>query len=381
MFEFIQKILLCLLLIITTSHAAPFQNGSFEDDSALWQDNDRGFADILSQAEQDLTGWTIEHVAGVHNFVHWARNWLGGLPQYGAHYMVIAYWQGHMRLWQTFDTVIGQEYQVNFYMHKGYYPAGHYGGYCGSADHKTILLTIKENNGSGTTLATFDGFEPYASWNLHSFNFTATTSQTYLSLSPKAYPCHWHFFPGIDNITVTKVPPIIAPPDPPVFSLHHSIYPDDPMQLNLKSIPGQEMIMDASTSNNGGAVYDAGTQSWVFRFPTQMTFKANSIVCRDGEQTRFYNVSTLSGLFSPTWAANYYTINSSGFTNAEICASVMYSSDPAPTKFSTWVSSPGMIIDGYAPNVTGLRFKPSGIFADGSSGTTGYRVYFTLKIK
>ncbi|MFT6072985.1 MAG: hypothetical protein ACJARD_001422 [Alphaproteobacteria bacterium] len=40
----------------------------------------------------------------------------------------------------------------------------------------------------------------------------------------------------------------------------------------------------------------------------------------------------------------------------------------------------------FIPNVTGLRFMPIGTFADatfadGTSSTTGYRVYFTLKIK
>ncbi|MFT6213320.1 MAG: hypothetical protein ACJARD_001455, partial [Alphaproteobacteria bacterium] len=255
MFKFIQKILFCLLLVITTSHAAPFQNGSFEQDSTLWVDGSGSASydfDLLPPSEQDLTGWTIEHVAGANTDIIWYAHIEGINAQSGTYFINTAYLRNQMRVWQTFDTVIGQEYTISFYLHRGQYSYTNYDADCLSAEHKKILFTIKENNGSGTTLATFDGDEPNYSWNLHSFNFTATTSQTYLSFGGKVNPCQIRHLPFIDNITVTKVPPIIVPPDPPVFSLHHSIYPDDPMQLNLKSIPGQEMIMDASTSNNGG---------------------------------------------------------------------------------------------------------------------------------
>ncbi|MFT6212245.1 MAG: hypothetical protein ACJARD_000364, partial [Alphaproteobacteria bacterium] len=230
MFKFIQKILLCLLLIITTSHAAPFQNGSFENNSALWQNNHGGYLDILPSYEQDLTGWTIEHLSGPHNGVLWTKNWAGGPPQDGTYYMIPTWHTDlhHMRLWQTFDTVIGQEYQVNFYMHRGQHAYTNYDGNCPSAEHKTILFTIKENNGSGTTLASFDGDEPNASWNQHSFNFTATTSQTYLSLDPKVYPCRWDYFPGIDNITVEEV----VPPPYPNWQRYGALYPDDPTHAN-----------------------------------------------------------------------------------------------------------------------------------------------------
>ncbi|MFT6263624.1 MAG: hypothetical protein ACJAQ0_001494, partial [Dasania sp.] len=224
MFKFIQKILFCLLLIITTSHAAPFQNGSFENNSALWQNNFGGYADSLPSNEQDLTGWTIEYVGGLRNAIHWVKNWAGGPPQDGTYYIIPTWHDDHMRLWQVFDTVIGQEYQVNFYMHRGQQPYTNYNSLCPSAEHKKILFTIKENNGSGTTLATYIGDEPNASWNLNSFNFTATTSQTYLSFSPKEYWCHWHFFPGIDNITVEEV----VPPPYPNWQRYGALYPDDP---------------------------------------------------------------------------------------------------------------------------------------------------------
>ncbi|MFT6072960.1 MAG: hypothetical protein ACJAXL_001511, partial [Alphaproteobacteria bacterium] len=202
MFKILPKILFCLLLIITTSHAAPFQNGSFEDDSTLW-DDEHGSSNLnfdnISPVEQDLTGWTIEQVAGSNNQIGWSSKFSSTSATYGTYYIMAAWNVNQMRLWQVFDTVIGQEYQVNFYMHRGVNPYATFYSGCPSAEHKKILFTIKENNGSGTTLATFDGDEPNASWNLHSFNFTATTSQTYLSFGGKVNPCYIDYFPGIDN--------------------------------------------------------------------------------------------------------------------------------------------------------------------------------------
>ncbi|MFT6071636.1 MAG: hypothetical protein ACJAXL_000163, partial [Alphaproteobacteria bacterium] len=169
MFKILPKILFCLLLIITTSHAAPFQNGSFEEDSALWVD-DYGSTtydyDELFINEQDLTGWTIQHLAGSSNqLIFWSSVFSNALSAKSGTYFIVPSYSSQMRLWQVFDTVIGQEYQVNFYMHRGVGSYTTYDGKCPSAEHKKILFTIKENNGSGTTLASFDGDEPNASWN------------------------------------------------------------------------------------------------------------------------------------------------------------------------------------------------------------------------
>ena len=47
----------------TSLHAAPFQNGDFEQISALWSSEGVGY-DRLNDSEQDLTGWTIEILSG-----------------------------------------------------------------------------------------------------------------------------------------------------------------------------------------------------------------------------------------------------------------------------------------------------------------------------
>ena len=55
-----------LLLNTASLSAAPFQNGSFEEDDGLY---DSTF-DVLGDSEQDLTGWVITDVVGSHT-VDW----------------------------------------------------------------------------------------------------------------------------------------------------------------------------------------------------------------------------------------------------------------------------------------------------------------------
>ncbi|MFT6072387.1 MAG: hypothetical protein ACJAXL_000924, partial [Alphaproteobacteria bacterium] len=115
MFKFIQKILFCLLLIITTSHAAPFQNGSFENNSALWENEGGGNPnDHLPDSEQDLTGWLITNLNN-NNYLQWFKSSPSrGAPQNGDYFIEhCSGWTA--RLSQIFDTISGQEYQVSFY--------------------------------------------------------------------------------------------------------------------------------------------------------------------------------------------------------------------------------------------------------------------------
>jgi hypothetical protein len=343
--------------------------------------------DFLSPSEQDLTGWTIEHVAGGANII-WYAYFEGINAQSGTYFISSAYNGNQMRLWQTFDTVIGQEYQVSFYMHRAQHPYTNYASACPAAENKKLLFTIKENNGSGTTLATFDGDEPNYSWNQHSFNFTATTSQTYLSFGGKVNPCGHVHFPFIDNITVEEV----VPPPYPNWQRYGALYPDDPTHANTKSVPGQDIVIDWSAVNTGNGTSDAGTYKMTISIPIQMSFRIGSVVCEQGRRTLKYDEPGLTGLWQAS--ENFTTIDMANTTMTLPCTSsdISYSS---VGKNGPWGYIPSMDFsagaswDGsggtywYDNDVRAIRIMPQGEFGhnNGVAPYPAFRAHLVAKIK
>jgi hypothetical protein len=246
--------MMCIMFCVTYTHAAPFQNGSFENNSALW--NDEGNLDGLNASEQDLTGWTIEILAGSH--LEWLLNSIYStrLSGSGNYNIELAGGATQSRVSQIFDTVAGKNYQIQYYL---------YGRSTASTSaDREIKITVKNNNGSGTQIGTrTDTPAGNDTWVKYVYTFTAQSALTYLS------------FENTTSSGVGTYLDLITVDMQSNYQTATNTYVYDPYQENLKPIPGQDMGLAYSVQNNGGAA-TAGTFDMKINLPPELSYKLNS---------------------------------------------------------------------------------------------------------
>jgi choice-of-anchor C domain-containing protein len=163
----------------TGAHASPFINGSFESGSF-----DSASFDTIQAGSTAITGWTV----GL-NSVDWigtywnAQNGSRSIDLSGA---------ANGSLSQIFDTVVGQAYDVQFYV-------------AGNPDGGPVIKTFD----AGVTVSVpefFDnsGFTKSAmGWTLYSFDFTATSISSTLTFSSTT---NTPYGAALDNVSVAAIP-------------------------------------------------------------------------------------------------------------------------------------------------------------------------------
>jgi hypothetical protein len=340
----------CMMFCVTYTHAAPFQNGSFENNSALWDNNIAGVVDNLNASEQDLTGWTIEILAGGH--LEWRTDNPGGLSGGGTYSIELAGNPSQTRVSQIFDTVAGKNYQITYWLVP-------YNNAASTAQSRQIKITVKNTNGSGTLIGNRTDDPVYNStWQKFTFVFTAQSSLTYLSFENTVAASFGTF---LDLITVDMQSN---------YETATNTYVYDPFQQNLKPIPGQDMGLAYSVKNTGGAA-TAGTFDMKINLPPELSYKLHSFTFNDGQLAG-------TGAFDPT--DDYEPVDATGLT---CCtgAELTFSSDGTNYNYTPSADFYDDFGNGYDDNVRSIRIKPSGTSNSGAINPVGFRVYYFAKIK
>ncbi len=360
-FMFLLRIIFFIILCINISIAAPFQNGSFEQDSSKWQDNNGSGSwdtDFLGASEQDLTGWTLVVPS---QEINWITVGPGGLSggQDGTYCLLLGLsTEQGQKAQQAFDTVSGKTYTVSYYVRA-------WDTSISTTARRTVTMTIRDSNTSGTVLQTHSGIATVDSvWQQKTFTFTATSSTSHITVAQLSGSARVY----VDNIAIAEnsSPPVIT-------NSNSAIYPDDPSSTNLKAIPGQVMVFDNGIQNTGGEADANSTQIYV-SIPTQIDFEQNSIVFQDARQA----IAGATG----NVATNYTTITTSGLSCSTCWEYSINTGQGGPwTSLPNTMSSYVINSQTYLPNVKGIRLNLTGTFADGSSSATGFRFYYKGIIK
>jgi choice-of-anchor C domain-containing protein len=171
-----------LLFGVTRAHAAPFMNGSFEIGT-----NPGGGFSTLAAGSTAISGWEI--YGG-------AIDYIGGWWQAaeGARSVDLNGNAGAAGIRQTFDTVIGTTYRVQFAL-------------AGNPDGLPDLKQVFVQSGSASSAFTFDATStsrPAMGWVYESLLFTASASSTTLSFLSQTSGAFYG--PAIDDVSVTAVP-------------------------------------------------------------------------------------------------------------------------------------------------------------------------------
>ena len=327
---------------ITTVYSAEFQNGSFEEDDTLWT-NELSNIDFLNASEQDLTGWTIEILAG--DKIDWFHD---GTAQEGSYHIQLAGTPATARVSQIFDTVSGREYEVVYYLKSD--SASPYSAH----DH---LITLRDTNGSGTILTSrTDRPTGSQNWEKFTITFTASSTSTYISFENLNNTYDGTY---LDNVYIS-----------PDFEYSQSLTVYDPLSENHKAVPGENMVIQGGLTNNGGGLASSDDVSLTFRIPTAMAYQLNSMVFVDGE---------IVGAGSGNPANDGIPINPTGMT---CCtgAEITYSSNGTSFSYTPSVSFTDDFGNTYDSNIRAIRITPSGAMNSGVGSPVGFRAYYQAQI-
>jgi choice-of-anchor C domain-containing protein len=191
---FIFGLVLCVFVCVGTASAAAFQNGSFELGTTS-----PPFVEV-HVGDTNITGWAV--TAGNVDFMD--TYWLGhtganSIDLNGNSLGTIA---------QTFDTISGHPYQVEFWL------AGNYAG------GPTVKKVEVNATGTGNTPQqfTFDvtgHSSTNMGWEQHFYNFTADGSSTTLSFASLSVNIGGanNYGAVLDDVSITDTytPPVGAP--------------------------------------------------------------------------------------------------------------------------------------------------------------------------
>jgi len=191
MSRFVAGLAGCLIVFASVSiQAAIFTNGSFETGPAI-----SGSFDTLQENNTSITGWTVtvtpsdfdsdttlDYVGSLWAASHGSRSIdLNGLEP--------------AAIFQTFDTLPGQEYLVLFDM-------------AGNPDGGPAIKTLAASVGAFNQSYSFDSTittRAAMGWETKAFSFVATgTSSTLMFTSTTAPPTFYG--PALDNVRVLAVP-------------------------------------------------------------------------------------------------------------------------------------------------------------------------------
>jgi len=172
--------LACAVAFPAVATAGPFINGSFETGA------NPGVFTPLAAGSTAITGWTVGGDSVDYIGSYWnAQNGSRSVDLSG---------NAPGSIFQTFDTVLGQTYQVTFYL-------GANGD--GPPPFKTVAVSATGNAIGNYSVAT-TAFPPnVTAWSPFSYAFTATgtsTTLTFTSTGTTAYGA------ALDNVNVTAVP-------------------------------------------------------------------------------------------------------------------------------------------------------------------------------
>ena len=189
-----------------TAHAAAFQNGSFE--SGNW--TAAGDTQVLATGGTNVTGWTSYGLEwngsgnGRSGSVAWldcaGGCWTDLAPAAGNKFIDLtgySDWE-YGAIYQTFDTVVGQQYEVTFSL--GYSPT-----WSGTAPNPSLFVVAKA--GSAIVSDSDAGWAGYTStasgWTTQTYTFTASggTSSLFFAGGYQAGD-----YVGLDDVKVTAIP-------------------------------------------------------------------------------------------------------------------------------------------------------------------------------
>ena len=174
------------LAITGVVHAAPFQNGSFENGSGA-----PASLTTLGPGDTSITGWTV-----TGNGIDWIGTyWVAANGTYSLDLSAGA--AGGIQ--QTFDTVAGHNYSVTFAL------AGN-----GAGGSTVKMVQVQATGGTQTTYSFETTGTSYSAmgWTTQTYSFTATgpsTTLSFTSLENSAYG------PALDNVALGDVTPVPAP--------------------------------------------------------------------------------------------------------------------------------------------------------------------------
>jgi choice-of-anchor C domain-containing protein len=178
--------LLFALAITGVVHAAPFQNGSFENGSGA-----PASLTTLGPGDTSITGWSV-----TGNGIDWIGTyWMAANGTYSLDLSAGA--AGGIE--QTFDTVAGHDYSVTFAL------AGN-----GAGGSTVKMVQVQATGGAQITYSFDTTGTSYSAmgWTTQTYSFTATgpsTTLSFTSLENSAYG------PALDNVAVTDVTPVPTP--------------------------------------------------------------------------------------------------------------------------------------------------------------------------
>ncbi|MEO5492397.1 MAG: choice-of-anchor C family protein [Sphingomonas sp.] len=173
-------LVLAALALPAVAHAGPFINGSFEAGT------NPGVFTPLTAGSTAITGWTVggdsvDYIGSYWNAQSGSRSvdLSGNAPG---------------SIFQTFDTVLGQIYNVTFFL-------GANGD--GPPPFKTVGVTATGNATGNYSVAT-TAFPPnVTNWSPFNYVFTATGTSTTLTFASTGTTA---FGAALDNVNVTAVP-------------------------------------------------------------------------------------------------------------------------------------------------------------------------------
>ena len=151
----------------TAAAAAAFINGDFESCTGCVL-NHRGF-DLLNGGSSQLTGWTV--IGGHPNR---AVDYVGPywMPESGSYSLALA-GPGGGGVSQTFSTIVGEKYDVQFYISGAPSPTAH--------PIKTIAVTAGSTPTMDYNFNASHNSLTNMGWQVENYIFTATSTSTTLS--------------------------------------------------------------------------------------------------------------------------------------------------------------------------------------------------------
>jgi hypothetical protein len=182
----------CLSVFSISAHALPFRNGSFEDLGGQVLTNGGGAWGYFPT----VPGWVGVNNIEIQKEVTGSKTFVK--PQDGKYYAELNAHPAQansFQFYQTFDTVAGQTYNLEFYAQKRLNNDGFFTVSVGDALEKMINDHVTQE------------------WKKYSFQFTATGNSSTLNFlsGQSGSDTTGHY---LDNISVTMLttPPAVSPP-------------------------------------------------------------------------------------------------------------------------------------------------------------------------
>ncbi len=169
-------------------------NGSFETYAVPVMYWDYHYQFDFNIATDSLDGWTVTGQIDIANTSAWQTH-------DGNNSLDLCGTSGHGGVSQTFSTVPGSEYEVQFFLSGNPNPDGP-----SEPDNKTLSVTAAGESASFSfDIAAEANTYTDMKWKECIFNFTANSTSTTLTINSTMYG-NYFYGPVIDDVSVTSVP-------------------------------------------------------------------------------------------------------------------------------------------------------------------------------